>query len=131
MPWQMKESVPKRCPTCGRQDRFTASRTTTFMFLGIETCCEASQTPFRRLMPDLVLAYVEVDFDVLGDFVVAWKLQVPGACKATIRHPWNPVPTGTFAIEGPHYPRLHTWAVKSRLELGVIVEMGPRLEVRT
>lgn len=129
MAWQMKESVPKRCPSCGRQDRFTASRTTTFMFLGIETCCEASRTPFRRLMPHLEMVYVPVDFDRVEDFITAWKFGVPGAQHAQVKFPWNPFPTGTFAIEGPHYPRLHTWAVVAEVMRGQVKAIRERLQL--
>lgn len=132
MAWKMKETVPKRCPSCGRQDRFTASRNATFMFLGIETCCLASRTPFRRLLGAYPLAYVAVDFDVLGDFIKAVRLGVSGAVRGQTRgFGWNPVPTGTFAIEGPHYPRLHTWGVVVELRNGLITAMHERLEVRS
>ena len=31
--------------------------------------------------------------------------------------------TGTFSVEGPHYPAAHTWYAKIRVEEGLVVEV--------
>ena len=106
--WKARILAPRICPACGRKEVYSSFRAASYVFQGVKTCCLSTSQPFVRLRPDLPMIYTRWDYPTKRKFRDAWhakkriEVYLPGVGGPYAKD-------GTYVIEGPHFPALHTW----------------------